>query len=292
MTFRTLAEAATTTQDELLSGIATALITANETLAFVDIVPTDRPTITLNRESVIGTAQVSIGSDTTLVSEKNEVLPSSFAMRTYIRQFEVARTVQGLASTFIEQLALDTRLAAKGAGNKLALDMIAGLDANSEIIGLASQTAVGQTAAQAGATLDLADLDAAWDRCLVKGAKMAWVGNAATRRAVVRELRANSSLAYTDLAGTTFRVPQYMGAPVLRNDNVPAGALYLVNMSIEDEGYGLFMSNQQGEAMAGLFGLIDAGWVQNKDRKIYRLVTDVAGVLQSPLAISRITGVA
>jgi hypothetical protein len=291
MPFRTLAEAAALTQDELLRGVATALITANETLAFVDIIPTDRPSITLNRESAIGSAQVA-GCDTELVSESGETIPADFPMRTYIRQFEVCRTVRGLASTFIDQLALDTRLAAKGAGYKIAMDLISGLNANTEVIGWASQTIAGQSVAQVGGSLDLSDLDAAWDRCLVKGAKMAWVGNAATRRAVVRELRANSALQYQELAGTTFTVPQYMGAPVLRNDNVPAGVLYLVNMSAEDEGYGLFMANTQGEEMEGLFGLIDVGWVKDKDRKSYRLVTDIAGVLQSPLAIARITGVA
>ena len=293
MTYRTLAEAVDLTQDELVRGVGTALLTANETIAYYDIRLTDRYSIRVNREADIGNGQMVQCGDT-IISQPNATERVDFPVRHALRQFEVCEDVQNLASTFQDQVALDTVLASKGLmQNVVAPQLINGTGIAPYFNGWESLIAPAMATGLIGASFALEDLDALWQRVLVKSEKMAWVGNAATMRTVITQIRTDAELTYMDLAGTTFRVPAYLGYPILRNDNVPDGHLYLANMDWDAEGLGLFLANKEGAStFDSLFQLQFVGIKHDGIEHIYRIGGYFAQALMSPLALGRIEGIA
>lgn len=293
MTYRSLTEAVDLTQDHLVRGVATAILTANETIAYYDVLLTDRYSVRVNREADIGSGQMVECGDT-IISQPNATSRVDFLLRHAIRQFEVCEDVQNLASSFENQLALDTRLAAKGLmQNIIAPQLIAGDNVPPNLAGWDTLIATGMTTGLIGTDVGLEDLDALWQRVLVKSAKMAWVANAATIRTLLKVIRTEAEITYMELAGTTFRVPAYLGYPILRNDNCQNGDLYLANMSWDDEGLGLFLANKEGAStFDAMFDLQFVGIKHDGIEHIYRLGGYFAQALRSPLALGKIEGIA
>lgn len=281
--YRTLAQAADMTQDELLPGIINTLVTANQTLAWQEIHVTDRPAIKMNREVSSGTAAV-VTCASTLTSEAIETTPQTFDMHTYARQFEVCSRVEGMANSFTDQFSAELRGAVKAMGYKLAEDMVSGTGTG-EIYGLDALYAGTAVDATAGLTLDM--LDEALDQLDTTSDKVAFVGSKATIRAIRRELREAGSLEYMSLADDRMRVPSYLGIPALINDNVGAGDIYVVDYSSENGGVGLAIS-QAGGSIDGLFDLVNGGRVENTIRDFYQVLGDFAQFVKNPGTLGKI----
>ena len=304
--FRTLAEAANFTQDQLLSGLATALITSDETLVFADIAITDRPSIKGNREVSRPDVQ-NVDCDDEIVDSAADTEPFTFPLITKVTQFTSCRQVQGRASTFTDQLAIDIEQGARAMGESLAQDAAIGSGAAGQLYGYEALTPASQIITPAGADLELEDLEHLSDIVKLKTmGQTAYVANAATRRRISRLMKDAGIMGTMELSGTTFVAPVLNGLPILRNDNLPDGIVWLVNFDA-DQGVGMwlgdngtsaagladFSSQAAGptgnvggiESVGGIFTLIPIGWMPNRDRFRHRLVVDVAQSLISPLAI-------
>ena len=295
MTFRPLSQAIALTQDELLRGVATAILTANEMMAYMDMQLTDRPSIRVNREVDVG-GGTWVDCTSTIISQANETEVVQFPMRHVLRQFDVCDDVQNLASAFEDQLALDTRLAGKGLGRTLENAVINGVGTAGQIdiVGWENLVAPAMSQGILGVDVTLEDLDWLWQRVQARSQKMAFVCNAATQRRLIRLIRTEASLDLVELAGTTFRLPGYLGYPILRNDWCQDGDVWLANMdaSEEGEGTGLWLNSRiQNPTFDGIFKLDYVGTRFDSINKVYRLGGHFSNVLRSPLALGRITGV-
>lgn len=290
MTFRTLSEAADLTQDELLRGVATAIRTTNQLIAFQDPRITDRATIRGNREASLPEGQV-IGCDTEIVDQKTETEPFDYPLETLTTQFTTCRKVQGLASTFTDQVGVDLAGAAKGLGRTIEQQLITGEGvAGTDMFGLTTLVPASQIIELPGNSPALTDLDHLYDIVTVRSAgAMAYIANAATRRAIATLLRQAGGITEQNLAGTNFIVPTVNGIPVLTVDWMPNDKIMLVNTSPEDEGVfsvlGQTADMPDVQNIGGMFNLVGVGWMSNRDRYRWRLLADMAQVMQSPLAL-------
>ena len=273
MTYRTLAELADTTQDDLLPGIIdvlkkndewTAALVANARL-------TDRPTIKGNRLASFGDAAY-IDCDTEITSEAISGSPFSYDVLTILRQFDVCQTGQNLYSTFTDVVASELNGALKAVSEKLAGDSMTG-NGTTEIAGLDTQNV--NEFGTAGADLDCGDLDRLYDE-VISRENLVYVGQPAAIRTALAEIRSEAGgLTYGTLAGTELRVPEYLGIPLLRNHFAPADKIFLVDMNQ----FNLFVGESEDNNIGGVFNLVDVGVVQNKHARRWRVYGQFASVL-------------
>lgn len=271
--FRSLAELADTTQDELLSGLIDVLKTNDEWSAALisNAVVTDRPTVKGNRLVDEGGADY-IDCDSTIVSEAISGSPFAFDLETIMRQFDVCITGQNLYSSFTDVVASELNGAIKAVGKKIAEDSMTGTGTG-EIAGLATQNV--NAFGTAGTDLDVTDLDRLYDEVLSRE-NLVYVGAPATIRAALAEIRSEAGgLDYQTLAGTNLRVPSYLGIPMLRNQWAPSDKLFLVDMNQ----FRLFVGESVDNNIGGVFNLVDVGVVQNKHARRWRIYSQIAAVL-------------
>lgn len=284
-TFRSLSDLADTTQDELLSGIIDVLKQNDEFTAalIANAAVTDRPTIKFNRLADAGSASY-VDCDDTITSEAISGSAASYDLMTLVRQFDVCQTGQNLYSSFTDVVASELQGAVKAMGEKIADDAMTG-NGTTEIEGI--DTAVTNSFAIAGGSVDVSDLDRLYDETLSRG-NLVYVGAPATVRTVLAELRSESGgMEYMTLAGTELRVPSYLGYPILRNQNAPASTLYMVDL----EQYKLFFGEMEDQNVGGIFGLQDIGPLEDKLARRWRLYCHLAGVLLDTQGVSELTGV-
>ena len=283
MTYRTLAELADTTQDELLPGIIDVLKKNDEWTAslITSARLTDRPTIKGNRLASAGTAEY-IDCDSTITSVAVSGSPFEYDLETIMRQFDVCKTGQNLYSSFTDVVATELAGAVKAVGELIAQDSMVG-DGSDKLAGLATQ--VTNKFNKEGASLDVGDIDRLYDEALSRS-NLVYVGAPATIRSALAEIRDTAGgLTYDTLAGTQLRVPSYLGIPMLRNHNCDANKLYLVDM----DQFVMFVGEADGNNIGGVFTLEDVGIVQNKHANRWRVYTQAATVLLDTQAAAELT---
>ena len=273
-TYRSLADLADTTQDELLSGIIDSLKKNDEFTAalIANAKVTDRPTIKGNRLASAGTP-VYADCSTSLTSEAISSDPFTYDLMTLVRQFDVCSIGQNLYSSFDNVVARELAGALKSMSEKIADDAIGG-NGTTEISGL--ETQITNTFNRAGASLDMGDIDRLMDEVLSRGPNMVIVGAPATVRAVLAELRSESGgMTYDVLAGTAMKVPTYLGTPILRNQFVTANYLHLVNL----DDFTLYVGNNEDMNVGGVFSLQSIGDLESSLAKRWRVYCHLATVL-------------
>lgn len=271
--FRSLADLAETTQDELLPGIIDSLKKNDEfTNAIIsNAVVTDRPTVKGNRLVSEGSAQY-IDCNSTLVSEAISGAPFDYDLKTILRQFDVCKTGQNLYSSFTDVVGAELNGALKAVGNQIAADVVTG-NGTTEIAGLETQNT--NSFGTAGSSFAVGDLDRLYDEVLSRE-NLVYFGAPATIRAALAEIRAEAGgLEYSTLAGTELRVPSYLGIPMLRNQYAPTDKIYLLDLAQ----FRLFVGESDSMNVGGIFGLDDVGLVQDKHARRWRVYTQVASVL-------------
>lgn len=281
---RSLIELADTTQEQLLSGFVDTLIKTNEVTAAIlaQAVITDRAQIKFNRLMSVPTP-VYANCSTEFANQNISGSPVTVDLLTMAVQYNVCDIGQNLYSSFNDVLANETQGALKGLSDKILEGITGSGNGSSSIIGLDSAATQTMTCAVSGA-IDVGDLDAALDMCKTKDEGTFFAGNPATVRKVLAELRAESTLSYQDLAGTTMKVPSYMGVPVLKAEGFATGKLFLVSKA----GYQVWLGSSPEMNVGGIFHMQNLGESQTKLEKLFRLYCHIAAANVNPLGLVEI----
>jgi hypothetical protein len=281
--YRTLDAVAAETQSELLQGLIPYFTQDNELLTWINKVTIDRKEISINRVASVGSASL-VACDTSMVSEAVSAANVTFSLKDYYRQFEVCGAVMGYGS-MNDEVAEQLAGAAQALGDKIATDMVAG-NGTTGMLGL--DGIVTNSFAIGGSGFALTDLDKLIDEVPFKSGKMALVTDKATRRIIKAELNADGDKSRIELANNVF-VPGYEGIPVIAHSAVTAGQCYLINGDMLNGSY-LAIGERPGEELAP-FRLVDVGWREAADRRIWRLFVAATMVTKSTQSLARLTGI-
>lgn len=287
---RSLTQLRDTTTEELVSGLIDASKLLNEaaSLLIENAIVIDKPELKFNRKTNDGAVQKNVGCTTTIANNNIATVPVTIPLQTYVRQFDVCTIGQNLYSSYTDVVASELSGAVQALTEAIVTDAFIG-DGTNEILGLDAQVAT--SFAAAGPTLDLADLDALYDAVVSKGPRMAFIGNPTAVRAVIRELREASALNYQEISGTNFRVPEYLGYPVLRAAGLPAGSLYFVNLDEFKLVFGENVNGNLGQNL-GIYTLQDLGPSQTTMVNLWRVYIHVNAALLNTQGAAELTGVA
>ena len=281
-TYRSLADLADLTQDELLTGLINELKAYDQLTAalIANAQVTDRPTIKGNRLASVGTP-VYADCSTSLTSEAISSDPFTYDLMTLVKSFDVCTTAQNLYSTFDDVLQSELRGAIQAMSLKIAEDAITG-NGTTEISGL--ETQITNTFNRAGASLDMGDIDRLMDEVSAHASpNVVLVGAPATVRAVLAELRAESGgMTYDVLAGTEMKVPSYLGTKILRSEYVTANYLHAVDLN----SFQLFIGQAEDMNVGGIFALQDVGALESSLAKRWRIYCHLAAVLKNRKAVA------
>lgn len=286
--YRTLAEilANNESQSEIVPGLIQKYLQSNEYLAWANTVATDRATITVPYVADLGAVQKGL----TCASEYTSVAISGgndiFTLIKYGTQIESCLDVQGLGSSFVDQLSEDLLGGMKRMTNELAIDAITG-DGNGEIVGLNTLCTDSVAASGVGGAGHIESLWYLYDQVKAKSAKMALIMNAKTKRAVLSELLASAQVGTVELKGTSFVVPTFNGTPILVNDACTNGDITLVN---GDPAEGVFLAvGDYPTQKQGLFNFYPVGMSQTKDTQLFRLNGHFSHIRKSRQALAKVT---
>lgn len=281
-TFRSLSDLRNTTTEQMIPGLIDAIRYNDQLTALMvgNSFVTDRPQIKLNRIASRSAAPI-VAAGGTITSVALSANAATFDFDTIVSQFEVASQGNNQYSSFTDVVASEMVEAAKAISLTIATNIFTN---GTNTVSLTNQNINSAAVATSGA-LKLADLDNLSDLVLSKSANMAFIGRPAVVNAVVRELRSTAGgLQYSDLAGTTFTVPQYLGIPLVKSQFAPAGELYLVNMDDYKIGFGTYADMQYGP-----FGYQEIGNVEARLAKLYRLYASVFSVLFNTAGAGKLT---
>lgn len=284
--YRTLAEVVAERQSDLLNGLVPYFTQDNEVLTWINKVTTAKNQISINRVVDIGTAAL-VACDTSLTSQAVSASNVLFTMKDYYRQFEVCGTLMG-HGTDNDEVAEQLAGAAQALGDKLAVDIFSG-NGTTGLLGL-NNIVTNSFAVQTSGNFALSDFDKLLDEVAFKSGKMAFICDKATRRIIKSELNADGDKTRVELAENMF-APGYEGIPVLA---APAGAMtaghvMLVNGDMLNGSY-LALGDRPGEVI-NPFRLVDVGWREAADRRIWRLFVAATMVTKSTQSLARLTGV-
>lgn len=285
---RTLLELADTTQDQLFAGFVDTLLKTDEiTAALVaQSLVTDRPSIKFNRLASVPTP-VYADCSTSFSNQAISGSPVTVDLLTLAVQYNVCDIGQNLYSSFTDVLASETQGAIKGMSHKILEGVVGAGNGSSAIIGLDSAATNSFACATSGA-VDVSDLDRMIDEVKDRDESSFFVGAPATVRKVLAELRSESGgMDYQTLAGTSMRVPQYMGYSILKAEGAATGKLWLVSKS----GYQMYFGASEDQSIGGIFNLQNLGNSQSKLEKLFRIYAHIAAVNVNPLGICELTQV-
>ena len=282
--YRSLSDLRNTTTEQMIPGLVDA-IRYNDQLSALMIgnaFVTDRPQIKLNRIAERSAASV-VAAGGTITSVALSATAATFDFDTIVSQFEVASQGYNQYSSYTDVKAAEMVEAAKRIGRTIASNIFV---SGTNTVGLNVQNINSAAVATSGA-LKLADLDNLSDLVLSKSANMAFIGKPASVNAVVRELRSTAGgLQYSDLAGTAFTVPQYLGIPLVKSEFATAGELWLVNLDDYKLGFGNY-----SDMSYGIFGLQEVGPAEARLATISRLYASIFTVLFNTAGAGKLTNV-
>lgn len=222
----TLAESAKLSLNQLVAGVIENVITVNR---FYDILPFDEiegNALAYNRENALGDVQMATVGDTITAKAAATFTPVTSSLTKIIGDAEVDGLIQATRSNFVSQKAVQIASKAKSVGRKFQDQLINGDGTGSNMTGLLSLVAAGQTlsAATNGANLSLDLLDALLDQVVDKDGQVDYIMmHRRTIRSYFALLRAlggaNISEVITLPSGA--QVPGYRGVPIFANDWIP-----------------------------------------------------------------------
>lgn len=264
----TLAESAKLAQDELVAGVIENVITVNE---IYELLPFDGITgnaLAYNRENVLGDVQMAgVGSTITAKAPATFTQVTS-SLTTIIGDAEVNGLIQATRSSDgNDQKATQIASKAKSCGRKYQDQMINGDGTGSNMLGLVSLVAAGQSffadnAAANGGVLSFADLDALLDLVVDKDGQVDYIMvNGRTRRSYLALLRALGGTSPGDIyeMASGRKVPAYRGVPMFRNDWIPVNQVRGTAVNATSVFAGTFDDGSRTHGIAGLTAELAAG---------------------------------
>lgn len=259
------------------------LQSSNQTMAIWDLATTARPYIQVNRLLAYPTVGA-VDCSTSITPSDMSGAPVTFNFDTFETTVPICWDVKAGANEAGTAEAGLLKAVLRAAAEKVESLII---DGGTNFGGLDDLVVAGQTFAIAGAHGALGDLSKAIRYTKGAGQKV-FVASGATYDVMEGVLQAASNLQYQELAGGTFNTISYRGIPVVINDNMTAGDVYLATLG--GEGVNVVFNESNEAKIGGVFDLLDLGWQVSSINKYYRLIFRATQVLHNPQALTKVTG--
>jgi hypothetical protein len=264
--------------------LVNVLQTSNQTAGVWDLTTTDAPYIQVNRLLELPTVGA-VDCNTSITASDISAAPVTFSFDTFQTTIPLCYDVKAGANANGE--------AEKGilmAGLASAFNSLESLivDGGTNFNGLDDLVVAGQTfAIGVSGTADVADLSKAIR--ITKGAgQKVFVANGATYDKVEKVLKDASLVSYQELAGTTFNTIAYRGIPVVINDNMTDGDVYLATLG--GEGVSVVFNEIPGAKVGGVFDLIKIPMALGSINEYYRVIFRATQILMNPQSLTKVTG--
>jgi hypothetical protein len=276
------------TQNLLVQGYVKLLQSDNPLMQWLPKFRTDRPAVTLIRESTLGSTAYNVDCSTTLTNSAASGGPVSFNLQVFERRVDTCNIVQNTFSSFIDQQSWQIDAGFRLMGHDVAVSVLKGDGSTTGVLGMESLNTNVIAASANGGALSLEAIDALYDQIRSVGindpSNVALVMNFATRRKFLTAMRsAASNITYEQLEGMDFQVPVYQGNPILvNNDLTGTGNIYVVKRSTspQDNGLALWFGENKSQ-WASLDGLM---YISPDIRTASN--NDVTNHIQAQLALS------
>ena len=259
------------------------LKTGNQTMAVWDMGTTDAPSIQVNRMVDYGT--VSEVDCTTVISASDiSISAAEFQFQTFQETLPLCYDVKNGANAggSAEQALL---MAGMRAASEKFEDLI--IDGSSSLKFKGLDQLVEISFAKAGANLALGDLSKAIRLNKGVGPK-AFITDGATYDKIEGVLQSNSTLGYQDLFGGAFNTISYRNIPVVVNDAVTAGEIYLATLG--GDGVSVVLNESADRKIGGIFGVQQIPVSLSSINEYVRFIWRATQVLGNPQALVKITG--
>lgn len=225
---------------------------------------TDRITVKGEREVSSNGASV-VGCDDTITSVAMSGVGYSYDLELILKEFQVCYSAEadGIAGEVERNIKVAARDVAESVSSLAVADIEGQLTA---------------TAAAVGSTFALEDLDNIYSGVKNKSqGSFVYFGNSTAVNEIIADMRSSlGGINYTEFAGLV--LPVYRGAPILTTDHATANKI--VGLDLRSwQGY--FNRPAFGDEVAPFATLIDAGHVEDKARRKWRLGTLFTSVLLS-----------
>jgi hypothetical protein len=259
------------------------LKSSNQTMAIWDLGVSARPQIQVNRIYAYPTVGA-VDCTTSITASDISAGPVLFSYDTFETSVPMCWDTKATANEggSAEAGVLKAMLRA-------AMEKMEGLiiDGGTNFNGLDDLIVAGQSNAKAGAKGALGDISKALRLCKSDGQKVI-IANGATYDIVEQVLKDNSVLNYSQLADSTFNTIQYRGVPVVINDNMTDGDVYVAALGGTD-GISVVFGESAGAKIGGVFDLINIPMALGSINEYYRILFRATQVIHNPQALSRVT---
>lgn len=315
----TLAESAKLSLNELVAGVIENVITVNR---FYEILPFDGiqgNALAYNRENVLGAVAttgvgdsdgtIGSGASGTNASERQAAknaatfTQETANLTTIMGDAEVNGLIQATRSGINDQTAIQIASKAKSAGRKYQDMLVNGTGTNFTFPGLLALAPVGQEVAAPtdGHALSFSILDELFDNVVDKDGQVDYtMMHARTIRSYYSLLRALGGASIGDVVElpSGAQVPAYRGVPLFRNDYLPTNqtqgavttATTIIAGTLDDGSRQHGIVGLTAETNAGM-QVIDIGWSETKDERIWRVLWYCGLALFSEKGIATAPGI-
>lgn len=255
---------------------------SNQTLAIWDLATTGRPSIQVNR--IVSYPTVGAVDCTSVITASDmSAAPVTFSFDTFETTVPMCWDVKASANEGGTAEAGLLKALLRAASEKTEALII---DGGTNFNGLDDLVVAGQTFTAAGSAANLGDLSKAIR--LTKGAgQKVFVANGATYDKIEKVLKDNSTLSYQDLAGGLFNTISYRGIPVVINDNMTDGDVYLA--VVGGEGVSVVFAESAGAKVGGVFDIIAIPMALGSINEYTRVIFRATQVLHNPQSLTKIS---
>lgn len=257
------------------------LQTSNQTMATWDMATTSRPQVQVNR--ILAYPTVGAVDNTTVITASSiSAAPVTFSFDTFETSIPVSWDVKASANEDGTADEANLTCLLRAAADKMESLII---DGGTNFKGLDGLVAGTQTYTAALSAANLADLSKAIR--MTKGAgQRVFVASGTTYDRIESVLKDNSTLSYQDLAGGVFNTISYRGIPVVINDNMTTGDVYLATLG--GEGLSVVFNETAGAKIGGVFDLISIPMAVGSINEYYRVIFRATQVLRNIQALTKI----
>lgn len=257
------------------------LKTSNQSMAVADLQTTAAPQVQVNRILAYPTVGA-VDCSTSITASDISAAPVTFSFDTFEVSVPVCWDVKAGANEGGTAEATVLTAMLRGVSEKMESLII---DGGTNFGGLDDLIVAGQTFTAAGSAANLGDLSKAIRLCKGAGPKV-FVASGNTYDKLEATLKDASTLSYTDLAGGVFNTISYRGIPVVINDNMTDGDVYL--QTVGGDGVSVVFNETAGAKIGGVFDLINIPMALGSINEYKRILFRATHVLRNPQALVKI----
>ena len=276
-----LAQYASLKEKLIYQALVDTLQTSNQTMALWALGTTPKPQVQVNRIVTYPTVGA-VDCSTSITASNLSAAPVIFDFDTFESSVPMCWDVKASANEggTAEEAVLTSLL--RAAAEKMESLII---DGGTNFNGLDDLVVAGQTFTAAASSANLSDLSKAMR--LTKGAgQRVFVASGPTYDLIETTLKDSSVLSYQDLAGGAFNTISYRGVPVVINDNMTEGDVYLATLG--GEGVQVVFAESPGAKVGGVFDIVNIPMALGSINEYTRILFRATQVLANPQALTKI----